>query len=151
MQLASSLRSHTAAADCRSHMVRVQIRFFLLQNRQGKTRLSKWYVPPPEDQEKARLEAEIHRLVVARDAKHTNFIEFRNYKLIYRRYAGLFFILGVDLAANELLGLETIHLFVELLDQQFANVCELDIVFNFNKVLSTTTLGPAVLFIHLWS
>ncbi|KAF1775225.1 AP complex, mu/sigma subunit [Phytophthora cactorum] len=110
------------------------IRFFLLQNRQGKTRLSKWYVPPPEDQEKARLETEIHRLVVARDAKHTNFIEFRNYKLIYRRYAGLFFILGVDLTANELLGLETIHLFVELLDQQFANVCELDIVFNFNKV-----------------
>ncbi|KAF1774269.1 AP complex, mu/sigma subunit [Phytophthora cactorum] len=114
------------------------IRFFLLQNRQGKTRLSKWYVPPPEDQEKARLETEIHRLVVARDAKHTNFIEFRNYKLIYRRYAGLFFILGVDLTANELLGLETIHLFVELLDQQFANVCELDIVFNFNKVQETS-------------
>ncbi|KAL7679245.1 putative adaptor protein complex, sigma subunit [Plasmopara halstedii] len=71
----------------------------------------------PEDQEKARLETEIHRLVVARDAKHTNFIEFH-------------------LSANELLGLETIHLFVELLDQQFANVCELDIVFNFNKVYS---------------
>ncbi|EGZ23509.1 clathrin adaptor complex-like protein [Phytophthora sojae] len=114
----------------------LSLTFSLWPNRQGKTRLSKWYVPPPEDQEKARLEAEIHRLVVARDAKHTNFIEFRNYKLIYRRYAGLFFILGVDLAANELLGLETIHLFVELLDQQFANVCELDIVFNFNKVYS---------------
>lgn len=110
------------------------IRFFLLQNRQGKTRLSKYYVPPPEDHEKGRFETEIHRLVVARDAKHTNVIEFRNYKLIYRRYAGLFFILGVDVAANDLLGLETIHLFVELLDQQFANVCELDIVFNFNKV-----------------
>ncbi|GLE03408.1 hypothetical protein PINS_up021792 [Pythium insidiosum] len=114
----------------------LQIRFFLLQNRQGKTRLSKWYVPPPDDQGKTRLEAEIHRLVVARDAKHTNFIEFRSYKLIYRRYAGLFFILGVDVNANELLCLETIHLFVELLDQQFSNVCELDIVFNFNKVYS---------------
>jgi len=30
--------------------------------------------------------------------------------------------------------LETIHLFVELLDSYFSNVCELDIVFNFNKV-----------------
>lgn len=105
-----------------------------MQNRQGKTRLSKWYVPAPDDQEKFRLEHEIHRLVISRDAKHTNFIEFRSYKLIYRRYAGLFFILGVDLHANELLSLETIHLFVELLDQQFSNVCELDIVFNFNKV-----------------
>ncbi|TYZ59436.1 hypothetical protein PybrP1_005483 [[Pythium] brassicae (nom. inval.)] len=105
-------------------------------NRQGKTRLSKWYVPPPDDQDKARLEAEIHRVVVGRDAKHTNFIEFRSYKIIYRRYAGLFFILGVDVTANELLCLETIHLFVELLDQQFSNVCELDIVFNFNKETS---------------
>jgi AP-2 complex subunit sigma-1 len=53
---------------------------------------------------------------------------------VYRRYAGLFFVLAVDLHANELMALETIHLFVELLDQQFSNVCELDIVFNFNKV-----------------
>lgn len=27
-----------------------------------------------------------------------------------------------------------IHLFVEVLDKYFGNVCELDIVFNFNKV-----------------
>ena len=30
--------------------------------------------------------------------------------------------------------METIHFFVELLDTFFQNVCELDIVFNFNKV-----------------
>lgn len=36
---------------------------------------------------------------------------------------------------NELLLMETIHLFVELLDQYFSNVCELDIVFHFNKVI----------------
>jgi AP-2 complex subunit sigma-1 len=29
---------------------------------------------------------------------------------------------------------ESIHLFVELLDSYFSNVCELDIVFNFNRV-----------------
>jgi len=57
-----------------------------------------------------------------------------NYKLVYRRYAGLFFTIGIDVNDNELLYLETIHLFVELLDQYFSNVCELDIVFNFNKV-----------------
>ena len=60
--------------------------------------------------------------------------QFDNYKLIYRRYAGLFFIFAVDVDDNELLMMETIHLFVELLDQYFSNVCELDIVFNFNKV-----------------
>ena len=143
-----------------------QIRFFLLQNRQGKTRLSKWYVPPPTgsstgsnplssnsngiltannsysttnnnnhiEAEKARIEAEVHRLVTSRDKKYTNFIEYNNYKLIYRRYAGLFFTIAVDVQDNELSYLESIHLFVELLDSYFANVCELDIVFNFNKV-----------------
>lgn len=122
------------------------IRFFLLQNRQGKTRLSKWYIPPPSqssggvttspEMEKVRIEAEVHRLVTARDKKYTNFIEYNNYKLIYRRYAGLFFTIAVDVNDNELSYLETIHLFVELLDSYFSNVCELDIVFNFNKVYS---------------
>ena len=86
--------------------------------------------------EKIRIEAEVHRLVTARDKKYTNFIEYNNYKLIYRRYAGLFFTIAVDLTDNELSYLETIHLFVELLDSYFSNVCELDIVFNFNKVYS---------------
>eukprot|EP00979_Chaetoceros_neogracilis_P012721 scaffold3453_cov256-Chaetoceros_neogracile.AAC.17 len=131
--------------NCHSFVLSCQkIRFFLLQNRQGKTRLSKWYVPPPVPQngsgnseaEKLRIEAEIHRLVTARDKKYTNFIEYNNYKVIYRRYAGLFFTIAVDLADNELSYLETIHLFVELLDTYFSNVCELDIVFNFNKVYS---------------
>ena len=61
-------------------------------------------------------------------------VQYTQYKLIYRRYAGLFFTLCVDVNDNELLYFESIHLFVELLDQFFGNVCELDLVFNFNKV-----------------
>lgn len=80
------------------------------------------------------MEAEIHKLIVSRDRKYTNFVEYQNYKLIYRRYAGLYFSMGVDVTDNELAYLESIHLFVELLDEFFRNVCELDIVFNFNKV-----------------
>jgi hypothetical protein len=41
-----------------------------------------------EHEEKRQLEAEVHRLVTKRDPKFTNFIEFRKYKIIYRRYAG---------------------------------------------------------------
>ena len=51
------------------------IRYLLLQNKQGKTRLSKWYIPV-EFEEQSRLENEIHKLVSTRDAKVTNFIEF---------------------------------------------------------------------------
>lgn len=40
----------------------------------------------------------------------------------------------VDANDNELAYLEAIHFFVEVLDQFFGNVCELDLVFNFYKV-----------------
>ncbi|RUS17628.1 clathrin adaptor complex small chain-domain-containing protein [Endogone sp. FLAS-F59071] len=114
----------------------MQIRFILVQNRQGKTRLSKWYVPY-EDNEKVKLKGEVHRLVAPRDQKHqSNFVEFRNYKIVYRRYAGLFFCVCVDANDNELAYLEAIHFFVEVLDAFFGNVCELDLVFNFYKVYS---------------
>jgi len=113
--------------------VSIMIQFFLVQNRAGKTRLSKWYVPY-EDAEKRKLSEEVQRLVNSREAKFTNFVEFRTFKIVYRRYAGLFFCMCVDADDNELVYLEAIHLFVEILDSYFGNVCELDIVFHFYKI-----------------
>ena len=102
--------------------------------RQGKTRLSKWYVDASEE-DKRKVEAEVHRIITSRDSKQTNFVEFRNYRIVYRRYAGLYFTMCVDVNDNELAMLEGgIHSFVEVLDRYFSNVCELDLVFNFHKV-----------------
>jgi hypothetical protein len=56
-------------------LIFIQIRFFLLQNRQGKTRLTKWYLTPPEENDRIKMESDIHRSIVARDKKHTNFVE----------------------------------------------------------------------------
>ena len=80
--------------------------------------------------------SQVHRLIAPRDQKHqSNFVEFRNMsKIVYRRYAGLFFCACVDTNDNELAYLEAIHFFVEVLDAFFGNVCELDLVFNFYKV-----------------
>ena len=88
-----------------------------------------------QDEEKVKLKGEVHRLVAPRDQKYqSNFVEFRNNKIVYRRYAGLFFCVCVDANDNELAYLEAIHFFVEVLDAFFGNVCELDLVFNFYKV-----------------
>ncbi len=70
------------------------------------------------------MESEINRICSTRVKGNTNFIEYQNIKLIYRRYAGLYFIFGADVTDNELLLMESIHLFVELLDSYFSNVCE---------------------------
>ena len=50
----------------------------------------------------------------------------------------------IDKDDNELLALEIIHHYVELLDKYFGNVCELDIIFNFHKayyILDEVVLG----------
>jgi len=95
--------------------------------------MSKWYVPLDDD-EKLKVISDVHRLVNAREQKFTNFVEYRTQKIVYKRYAGLFFCLGCDADDNELAMLEAIHLFVEVLDVFFGNVCELDLVFKFEKV-----------------
>jgi len=59
--------------------------------------------------------------------------QFRNFKIVYRRYAGLYFCICVDVNDNNLCYLEAIHNFVEVLNEYFHNVCELDLVFNFYK------------------
>mmetsp|Transcript_5188 Transcript_5188/g.15413 ORF Transcript_5188/g.15413 Transcript_5188/m.15413 type:complete len:157 (-) Transcript_5188:82-552(-) len=109
------------------------INFLLLVSRQGKTRLTKWY-ESYSSKEKARIVREVTATVLARAPKMCNFIEWRsNKKIIYKRYASLFFIACVDANDNELITLEMIHLYVEVLDRYFGNVCELDIIFNFHK------------------
>lgn len=55
-------------------------------------------------------------------------------RLVYKTFATLYFVFVFDASENELAILDLMQVFVETLDKCFSNVCELDVVFNFNKV-----------------
>ncbi|KAF0899089.1 hypothetical protein E2562_012935 [Oryza meyeriana var. granulata] len=86
------------------------IRFVLFVNKQGQTRLAQYYEHLSIDERRA-LEGEIVRKCLARTDQQCSFVEHRNYKVVYRRYASLFFLVGVD-----------------------NDECELDIMFHLEKV-----------------
>ncbi|XP_003384751.1 PREDICTED: AP-4 complex subunit sigma-1-like isoform X1 [Amphimedon queenslandica] len=108
------------------------IKFVLLVNKQGQTRLSQYYEHTRID-ERVNIEADIVRKCLARNEDQCSFMEYRNFKVVYRKYASLYFIIAIDNTENELSILEFIHNVVETYDRFFDSVCELDIMFNIDK------------------
>ncbi|KAK8854868.1 hypothetical protein IAR55_003607 [Kwoniella newhampshirensis] len=108
------------------------INYVMLVSRQGKVRLAKWFQTLPS-KTKAKIVKDVTQLVLARRTRMCNFLEYKDTKVIYRRYASLFFITSISPSDNELVTLEVIHRYVEVLDRYFGNVCELDLIFNFQK------------------
>ncbi|EDO45252.1 predicted protein, partial [Nematostella vectensis] len=106
--------------------------FMLLFSRQGKIRLQKWYTAISQ-KEKKKITRDLVTTVLSRKPKMCSFLEYKDMKVCYKRYASLYFCVGIENDDNELLTLEVIHRYVELLDKYFGSVCELDIIFNFEK------------------
>ena len=108
------------------------IRLILLLNKQGKVRLMKFYDSINLSQRQKTIK-EIAVMVIGSSLRLSNVIEWGQYKIIYKRYASLYFICLTDKEDNELITLELIQHYVECLDRYFGNVCELDIIVNYHK------------------
>lgn len=119
-----------ADTDTNKHTTHMGINFLILLSKQGKVRLSKWYQAVGE-KEKQQIVRDITAIIPLRRAKMCNVIEYKDTKIVYKRYASLFFITSIGNEDNELITLELIQRYVEIMDKAYGNVCELDIVFNF--------------------
>eukprot|EP00250_Pteridium_aquilinum_P001293 c11503_g1_i1 orf=278-769(-) len=110
----------------------------LVLNTQGKPRLAKFYYPLRAEKQQDVIRS-VYKVLSTRAEHLSSFVEADDIfgletKLVYKHYATLYFVFVIDNAESELGILDLIQVFVESLDKCFKNVCELDIVFNFNKV-----------------
>ncbi|KAM9842883.1 AP-4 complex subunit sigma-1 isoform 2-T2 [Aulostomus maculatus] len=97
------------------------ITFVLMVNRQGQTRLSRYY-QPVELSRRAALEADVVHCCLSRKKDQCSFVEYKDFKLVYRQYAALYIVVGVTDVENELSIYELVHNFVEVLDKYFSHV-----------------------------
>src|SRR4029434_10110559 len=61
------------------------MRFMLLFTGQGKLRLQKWYTATAE-RDKKKMVRELMQVVLARKPKMCSFLEWRDLKIVYKRY-----------------------------------------------------------------
>lgn len=108
------------------------IHWILLISRQGKVRLAKWFESSSESA-RAKITRDVITLVLPRNQKMCNVVDWKGSKVVYKRYASLYFVAEIDPDDNELLTMQLLHMYVEVLDQYFTQVCELDLIFNFPR------------------
>merc|ERR1711915_592953 len=84
------------------------IQFVLLFSRQGKPRLQKWFTSYP-DKTKKKITRELVTTILGRGPKMSSFIEWNELKIVYKRYASLYFCCAIENTDNELITLEVIH------------------------------------------
>ena len=112
------------------------INMALILNINGKKRYFRWYDDTClsiEDQSLAIKE--IYQKLKGRKLQDCNIIEDldclkEGHRVIYRKYATLFFVFVVDNGENELAVIDLIQNWVQLLEKNFPDVCEYHLVFN---------------------
>merc|ERR1712217_1022395 len=82
----------------------------------------------------------VYRIVSTREDEkcccfaHDESLFGEDHKIIYRHFATLYFVFVADAAESELGMLDLIQVFVQVLDSCFENVCELDLIYHFDRV-----------------
>jgi AP-3 complex subunit sigma len=130
------------------------IKGIIIVNNHGNPRLTKFYQTVESEAQQQLVVRRVFQQVSSRPDSFCNYLEGivpewgDNIKLIYRHYATLFFVFAVDAQESDLGILDLIQVFVECLDKNFENVCELDLIFHSDRVhyiLDEVVMGGMVL------
>merc|ERR1712164_141345 len=110
-------------------------------NMQGKPRIARYYDGADQNTEKQKnILRKIHAVVSSRSNEtccnffHDEELLGEECTIVYKHFATLYFVIVVDQAENELAALDLIEVFVQALDTTFESVCEIDLIFNYDKV-----------------
>ena len=115
------------------------IKAVIILNSSGKIRLLRIYESFISESEEEQLIKELYGKAVERKRNNSNFLIEKKvlkdkYTVICRQYATLYFMLICDENENELALLDFVHIFVDALSKMFVDVCELDILYNPEKI-----------------
>merc|ERR1719163_1227059 len=115
------------------------IKCVLVVNNTGKPRLMRFYYDVPLDQQQVIMKTVYNQVSQRSDETCCCFAENEEIfgqgsKIIYRHFATLYFIFVCDDAESELGVLDLVQVFVQVLDACFENVCELDLIYHYDRV-----------------
>ena len=119
----------------------------LVFNESGKPRILRFYDKTPISEQLAKMK-NVYDVLARRDEGASCIVKQDKLKIVYRHLATLYFVLVVDAAESELAMLDLIQVFVQALDACFENICELDVVYHWdrvNYVLDELIMGGMVL------
>lgn len=106
------------------------IKFFLIVNRYGQTRLAQYYGERPSIEERQKLESEIIRQCVSRNEQMSFTFHHGNLKIVYKRYLAIYCIATVEEGANEIAVVSFFDFFFQTLREYFGDITEFHILYN---------------------
>ena len=110
------------------------IKFFLIVNRHGQTRLAQYYGERPTIEERQKLENEIIRQCVSRNEDMSFVFHYNDIKIVYRRYLAIYCIAGVDNDANEIATVSLFDFLFQTLREYFGDITEFHILYHLPEV-----------------
>ncbi|XP_064599697.1 AP-4 complex subunit sigma-1-like [Liolophura sinensis] len=95
------------------------LKFLLVVNRQGHKRVSRYYEHMGHPDDRLTTELDIVRRTLSHDHKQCSFLDYHDYRLIYRKYLNLYFIIGVDKDEAQIMyNIDHVHM---ILDEMIVN------------------------------